>query len=113
MGSLLTKGLHVIQTKAWVARHRREVAQQIKADKEKQLEPVHRRMNARQRAAQEELEQARQSHRMLCHSHNMTQNCLYTACATAMHSRRQQPAGRLCSQQGFIHAAKACKNCTA
>lgn len=63
-----------MQTKAWMARHRREVAQQIKADKEKQLEPVHKRTTARQRAAQEELEQARQSLCMLRHSHDMTQN---------------------------------------
>ena len=41
---------------------RREVAQQIKADKEKQLEPVHRRTTARQKAAQEELVQASQLH---------------------------------------------------
>ena len=43
-----------------MSKHRREVAQQIKTDKEKQLEPVHRRTSARQKAAQEEVVQASQ-----------------------------------------------------
>lgn len=45
-----------------MSKHRREVAQQIKANKEKQLEPVHRRTTARQKAAQEEVAQASQLH---------------------------------------------------
>lgn len=62
-----------------MSKHRREVAQQMKADKEKQLEPLHRRTTVRQRAAQEELEQARQLHHVLPHSHGMTPNTLHTA----------------------------------
>ena len=54
--------LSVLQTKTWMSKHRREVAQQIKAEKEKQLEPVHRRTIARQKAAQEEVVQASQLH---------------------------------------------------
>ena len=53
-------------------KHSREVAQQIKADKEKQLEPIHRRTAARQRAAQEEIVQASQLHSIHSHRHDIT-----------------------------------------
>ena len=60
-----------------MSKHRREVAQQIKANKEKQLEPVQRRTIARQKAAQEEVVQASQLHQCSisnhCTQHSETQ----------------------------------------
>ena len=50
--------LHVMQTKAWMVKHRHKVAQQMRAEKEKQVEPLHRRTAVRQRAAQQEIMQA-------------------------------------------------------
>lgn len=45
----------VLQTQAWMSKHRREVARQIKDEKQQQLEPVQRRSTVRQRAAEQEI----------------------------------------------------------
>lgn len=62
-----------------MSRHRREVAHQIKADKEKQLEPVQRRTTARQKAAQEELVQARLLQDTSFDSHGISTKSLQAA----------------------------------
>ena len=59
-----------------MSKHRRQVAQQIKGDKEKQLEPVHRRTTARQKAAQEEVAQASQLRHTCFANHDIiSKNC--------------------------------------
>ena len=45
----------VLQTQAWMSKHRREVARRIKDEKQQQLEPVQRRSTVRQRAAEQEI----------------------------------------------------------
>ena len=51
-----------------MSKHKREVSKQIRAEKQRQLEPLHRRTSARQTAAQEEVKQASQ------HSHTQPAN---------------------------------------
>ena len=46
-----------MQTQAWMSKHRHQVSKKMKDDKEKQLEPLHRRIAAHQHAAEQEVAQ--------------------------------------------------------
>ncbi len=54
---MLQSVCQLVQTKAWMSKHRHEVERKIREEKERQLEPIQRRYIVRQRAAEHEVVQ--------------------------------------------------------
>ena len=62
----------LVQTKAWMSKHRHEVERKIREEQERQLEPIQRRYMVRQRAAEHEVVQVLIALVVYCNRHAHT-----------------------------------------
>ena len=69
---MLQSVCQLVQTKAWMSKHRHEVERKIREEKERQLEPIQRRYTVRQKAAEHEIVQVLLVPVVYCNTHAHT-----------------------------------------